>query len=112
MSYGQGVIADTALVWFGGNFKLGVAVGQAEPLTWPCYANNRDRYEGYGFSYGWNWTAPAYNTCILEIEPPCLRRNYVAWAMNFAENYSQNPIPDNPDWRFEPGAFSQARVAW
>lgn len=111
MDGANSVIADLDFVSFVPVTQSFLYIGHAEPLTWPCYANNRDRFEQYGFSYGWDWTAPAYNTCLLNITWHMgLRKEYVAWALNFAENYSEHPLKESPDWRYAPAMFAGQRL--
>lgn len=96
-------VADTDLVYFGDlnllqtNLFRRPIIGHFEPVEWECYQTNRSAFEGYGFDYGWDWSAPPVNVCLLSIPSEWQRFEYVRWALNAAVNISRNPPRDYVD---------------
>jgi hypothetical protein len=116
MNGGEAIICDLDLVLFNRKrFERGcVYFGHTEPITMQPYPSNRDHFERFGFSYGWDWSAPAVNTCYIEFPEHCgcFSSTWVKLALGFAEIYSDHLAREggNVGWQFEPALFASQRV--
>jgi hypothetical protein len=118
MTCGEAVISDIDLVVFKKPFGLGrpgaMVFGHPEPIEMQPYPLNREHFEKLGFSYDWNWSAPAINTCLIWMPLPNVRSTYTHFSLGFAESYSQyfaaSCGAQNPGWQFEPAMFASQRL--
>lgn len=112
---GDAIVADIDLVTFKLPLRWRLAslfpVGHLEPVDWECYRQNRELFERYGFRRGWNWGATPVNTCMLGLGDH-LRHEFVAWTLNFAENYTAHPLtPEEcPNWWYQPALFGEQHL--
>lgn len=112
---GDAIVADIDLVTFKLPLRWRLAslfpVGHLEPAEWECYRQNRELFERYGFRRGWNWGATPVNTCLLGLGHH-LRDEFVAWTLNFAENYTAHPLkPEEcPNSWYQPALFGEQHL--
>ena len=112
MSGYTGTVIDTDLVLFKGISEHCTRFGHLEPVDMEPYPTNREHFEKFGFSYGWDWTAPAVNTCLINFNADALASTWVQFGLGFAEVYSHHleQHGGNLGWQFEPALFASQRL--